>query len=198
MSQDISFDDWMARLQAGDPDAALRVFNRFAERLIALARSRLDAKLRQKVDPEDVLQSAYKSFFVRQAQGQFHLESWDNLWSILTVITLRKCGKWADHFHAEKRDVGVEVGHPVGPDGSRFTWQAVADEPTPLEAAMLADTVELLLKDLEGREREMVVLSLQGEGIPEISVKVGRTRRTVQRVLKRIKEKLQEMQGETR
>ena len=56
MADERSFDDLMARLRAGDADAARSVFERYTERLIALARSRLGKRLRQKVDPEDVLQ----------------------------------------------------------------------------------------------------------------------------------------------
>ena len=52
----------MARLRAGDNAAAAEVFRRFANRLIGLARTHLDARVRQKVDPEDVMQSALKSF----------------------------------------------------------------------------------------------------------------------------------------
>jgi hypothetical protein len=42
------------------------------------------------------------------------------------------------------------------------TWQAVADDPTPCEAAMLAETVQQMLRSLEGKNREIVTLSLQG------------------------------------
>jgi len=54
-----SFAELLARLQAGDDAAATRVFHRYAHRLIARARSRLDARLRAKVDPEDVVQYVF-------------------------------------------------------------------------------------------------------------------------------------------
>src|SRR5580692_11428902 len=98
MSVDPSFDTVMQRLRAGDDEAAADVFRRFADRLIGLARSRLDERLRQKVDPEDVMQSVFKSFFRVQADGKLDLANWDSLWALLTVITLRKCGHRIEYF----------------------------------------------------------------------------------------------------
>src|SRR5437879_8938088 len=80
MPHEHSFDDLMARLRTGDNDAATQVFNRFANRLIELARRQLDPQIRQKLDPEDVLRSVFRSFFAHQTAGQVTgLESWDNL-----------------------------------------------------------------------------------------------------------------------
>src|SRR5947208_1858161 len=109
MTPNDSFHEVMARLRTGDQDAAARVFHQFAQRLIALAQTRLQGRLRQKIDPEDVLQSVYKSFFVRHEKGQWQLDSWDGLWAILTVITLRKCGRWAELFQTERRDLKREI-----------------------------------------------------------------------------------------
>jgi RNA polymerase sigma-70 factor, ECF subfamily len=59
----------MARLRSGDQDAAREVFQRFVGQLIRLARRQFDVVLRRKVDPEDVVQSAYKSFFSLSNSG---------------------------------------------------------------------------------------------------------------------------------
>src|SRR4051812_14113370 len=104
MPDEESFADLMARLRAGDQDAAARVYQHFARRLIGLARSRLDGLMRRKEDPEDVVQSVFRSFFARQAGGQFDLDDWNSLWSLLTVITLRKCGHRVEYFRAARRD----------------------------------------------------------------------------------------------
>jgi RNA polymerase sigma-70 factor (ECF subfamily) len=186
MVPDPSFGDLMARLRASDEEAAKRVFQQFAQRLIALARSRLDDRLRRKVDPEDILQSVFKSFFCRQAQGEFELDSWESLWSLLSVITVRKCGRWRRYFHAERRNLQAEIS----------SWEVFADEPTPEEAAILTETLEQVMRGLEGSEREMVMLSLQGYTVAEISDQVDRTRRTVQRVLQRVRQRLERLQAQ--
>jgi RNA polymerase sigma-70 factor (ECF subfamily) len=192
MGPDDSFDCLMTRLRAGDDDAAAEVFNRFARRLIGLARSRLDHLIRGKVDPEDILQSVYRSFFLRHAAGDFHLDGWDGLWGMLTVITVRKCDYRRKFFRAARRDVEREAT----PRGDGPTFEAATREPTPAEAAELAEIVERLMRELVGREKDILALSLQGYNNVEISAQVRRTERTVQRVLKRVRERLEEMRTE--
>ena len=195
-SPDRSFDDVMARLRAGNQEAATEIFNRFAYRLIALARSRLDSRTRAKLDPEDVIQSVYKSFFVRFAEGQFDLQTWDSLWSLLTVITLRKCGHHTEYFHAACRDVGREATPPPSREDSIASWQAIARDPTPSEAVILAETLEAVMHGLDERERQILALSLQGHTTQEISSQVGRTERTVRRALELIRKRLERMRDQ--
>jgi RNA polymerase sigma-70 factor (ECF subfamily) len=192
MSGQDSFNHLMARLNAGDDAAASRVFHRFAQRLLALARSRLDDALRRKEDPEDVLQSVFRSFFTRQQEGEFDVSSWDSVWRVLTLLTVRKCADRAAYFHAACRDVGREAG-PGASAASKDSWAGLADDPTPSEAAILTDTLEQLMAGLEARDRDIVTLQLQGYTIPEISAQVHRSERTVSRVLERVRKRLGRM-----
>jgi RNA polymerase sigma-70 factor, ECF subfamily len=187
---DDDFAALMKRLRQGDGPAAEEVFRRYAGRLIRLARSRLEGRLRRKVDAEDVAQSALKSFFLRHAEGQYDLQDWDSLWSLLTVITLRKCGRQLERFLAGARDVRREEA-PPDPDGSNSAWQSLARDPTPSEAAILAEAVEQMMRGLpDPTERRILELSLQGFGPREISAEVGRSERTVHRVLSLVRSRL--------
>jgi RNA polymerase sigma-70 factor, ECF subfamily len=192
MTPDPAFADLMERLRTGDGAAASEVFRRFAQRLIGLARSRLDSQLRQKLDPEDVMQSVFRSFFRRQADGGLHAENWDRLWSLLAVITLRKCGHKADFFHAGVRDIRREGSQPTD-HPSPALWEAIAREPRPEEVAMLAETVERLLRSLEPRDRAILERTLQGASVADVSRQVGFSERTVERVLERIRLKLERL-----
>ncbi|HEX8201597.1 MAG TPA: sigma-70 family RNA polymerase sigma factor [Isosphaeraceae bacterium] len=196
MAEDDSFIDLIARLQRGDEDAAAAVFRRYLHRLIALASKQFDGRLRHKADPEDVVQSAFKSFFVRLGDGQFDLADWESLWGLLAVITLRKCYRRRDYLLAERRDVGRELTRPMAEDGSGSRWEFVDHEPTPLEAAILAETVQGLLDRLERPERQIVDLSLQGYTTPEIVAQLNRSQRTVQRVRERAKSYLNRLLAE--
>lgn len=196
MSEGRSFDDAMQRLRAGDQDAAAAVFNRFGGRLIALARTRLDRRVRQKVDPEDVLQSVWKSFFTRHAQGQFDLHDWDGLWALLVVITVRKCGRQGKRFRAGRRNAQRETSPAQGAEGSRGGWELSGDDPTPSQAVALAETVDTLMRRMEARDRDILSLRLQGYTAAEIGARADCTERTVRRVIARVKERLQEMDAE--
>lgn len=198
MSSAGSFDDLMAKLQAGDQEAATRVFHQFACRLIALAGHRLDRHVRAKIGAEDLVQSVFRSFFTRHSAGKFHLDNWGDLWGTLVVITLRKCGRVSQYFHAARRDVQREVEMPAAEEGSAQDWEARAPEPTPAEAALLTEMVEDLMHWLEEDEREMLALRLQGYEIAEISSRVGRTERTVYRVLERVRQRLGRLRNEDR
>jgi RNA polymerase sigma-70 factor (ECF subfamily) len=193
MSTDESFEALMQRLRAGEEAAAAQLFQRFAGRLIALARSRLDKQVRQKLDPEDVLQSVFKSFFSRQRQGDWDLANWDSLWSVLAQMTIRKCGRRAVYYHGQRRDVRRETAPRSDEQDSGFFREALDREPTPEEAAMLADSIEQLLRELEGYHRDIVQLSLQGCSIAQIAAETGVTERSVQRVLKRVRERIEKL-----
>ena len=196
MPPERSFADLMGRLRAGDEDAAAQIFHRVAPQLIALARSRLSPRVRQKVDPEDVLQSVFRSFFTRHADGQLELEGWDSLWGLLTVITLRKCGKQYEHFCAGRRDIHREAAASPSPDGSATGWELAGRDPMPVAAVLLAELVEQLMRPLGRRDRDILSLRLQGYQVVEISSQVGCTERTVQRVLGRIRERLEGLHDE--
>ena len=194
MGTSSSFTDVMARLRTGDQAAARQIFQRFVGRLVRLARDRLGQALRRRVDPEEVVQSAYKSFFLRYGAGKLEVPDWGSLWSLLTVITLRKCVDRVDYHRAQCRDARREVKDHAEEAGSGPWWEAVSREPTPEEAAVLTETVEQLLRDMEERERPMLEMSLQGYTSKEIGERLGVSERTARRVRERVRKQLERMQ----
>lgn len=195
MSPELSLPDLMTRLRQSDPDAARQIFERFAHRLIGLARTHLDSRLRGKVDPEDVMQSVFKSFFRIQRENAVEFSEWDDLWSLLAVITLRKCGHRAAYFKAACRDFRRESMSHAGADEAG--WEAIAREPTPLEAMMLSEAVVEMLRPLDERDRLLASLALQGYTRMEIAEQIGCTERTVYRVLERLRRQLERSTKDT-
>jgi RNA polymerase sigma-70 factor (ECF subfamily) len=172
------------------------VFERFSRRLIGLARGHLDARLQHKVDPEDVVQSAYKSLLLRYGDGALAAEGWDGLWGLLTMITVRKCADRARFHKAERRDLRREAASAAA-DGAPAWVEAIGREPTPDEAVVLAETVEGLLGRLDSEERTMVEMSLQGFSTQEISEQTGRAERSVRRLRERVRKYLERQQTDT-
>lgn len=185
----------LEQLRAGDRGAADAIFQRFARRLVGMARGRLDGRLRQKVDAEDVIQSVFRSFFERSARGEFDFANWEGVWSLLVLLTVRKCGRRTRHFQADRRDARREVaGNGVNSALETYFIEAIADEPTAEEAALLAETTEEVFLGLRGdKEKQIFELSMQGYSIPEISEMVGHYERGVERVRAKIKKRLEGM-----
>jgi RNA polymerase sigma-70 factor (ECF subfamily) len=177
----------MSRFQAGDPQAAEELFHRYSGRLIELARSRLSAKVSRRVDPEDVVQSAYRSFFCGARAGRYALQRSSDVWLLLTRITMHKLLDQVKRHTAEKRSVAAE--QHFGSEDS-LPAVALAREPSPDAALSLVDEVEQLMRSLNPLERRMVELRLQGENLREIAAATARSVPTVRRLLDRVKEQL--------
>ena len=190
-----SFVEFVAKLRGGDDAAAREMFGRFAHQLIALALRHLNTGLRQRVDPEDVVQSAYKSFFVRYQAGDLDIVNWNSLWGLLTLITVRKCAKRAAYHRAECRDAARELSPPRQEEAAPWL-EPLGREPTPLEAAVLGETIEQLFAGLDEHERPVLELSLQGYTTREISEQLGRAERTVRLLREGVRHRLERMREE--
>ena len=152
MSELDSFQRFSDQLQRGYRDGAARVvFSRYVDRLVALARSRLDRQIRQKEDPEDVVQSVFRSFFAHQDAGEFRLTGWDSLWALLAMLAVRKCARRRERWRSKKRAVDREIQVGAACSVSASEWDIIGAEPLPEDAAVLAETLELLLQPLDPR-----------------------------------------------
>lgn len=195
MANEQLFQELMTQLKSGDQDSAGVVFNKYARRLIGLAASRLPAPVRAKEDPEDAVMSAFKSFFNRQKKGEFQPEDWDELTTLLTYLTVCKVDRRIRKYLAGKRDVRRESSAAANDDGETSDFPAAAPDPTPAEAAMVADTVRELMVRLDPTDQEILTLRLQGYTTAEIAAAVGRSERTIFRVLDSIRDHVRKLVG---
>jgi RNA polymerase sigma factor (sigma-70 family) len=161
-----------------DTDRVL--FERYVTRLTALARSRLSPALRRRLDPEDLVMSAFRSFFVGVRAGKWDRDG--DLWSLLAMITLRKAARQARRHRASQRSIHRESSAPDD-------WQ-VADRggPSAEEALVLTEQIESLIEATTGLDREILLLQLRGEEAESIAKSLEVSPRTVRRSLQRIRE----------
>lgn len=180
----------LARWRRGDQAAAALLFQRYAGRLVALARSQLSAKLARHVDPEDVVQSVYRSFFADGREGRYQLERGGDLWQLLVTMTLHKLANQANHLATQKRAVGRERN--FGSEDSLLGIGApkLAGNPSPVDAVALTDQLEQVLRPLDVAQRRIVEMRLQGYNLDEIAAEVCCSLSSVRRVLERIKKQL--------
>ncbi len=178
-----------------DQQTAEELFRRYSDRLIALARTRLSARISSRIDPEDVVQSAYRSFFAGAQNGRYALEQGGDVWLLLVSITLHKLHDQVRRHRAGKR--AVEREQSFSSEDSLLGLESVtlAREPSPVEALSLVDEVEQLMRALGPLERQMVELRLQGGNLRDIAAATKRSMPTVRRVLDRIKDQLRQQYG---
>ncbi len=169
----------------GDAFAADEIFERYAQRLTALARARLSARLASRTEPEDVVMSAWRSFFVGAREGRFALSRSGDLWRLLVEITLHKLYRQARRHTAARRTVSAEQ-----PAETLDIAHLVSAGPTPDEALALADELEAILTDLGTFERRLLELRLQGERLEDIGAELACSERTVRRTMALLRRRL--------
>jgi RNA polymerase sigma-70 factor (ECF subfamily) len=183
----------LARWREGDHQAEEELFSRYTTQLVALARSRLSPKLAGRVDAEDVVQSAYRSFFL--AADRFVIQRSGDLWRLLAKITLRKLCRQAGRHTALRRNVSREtpLGATIGCTG--VPLEVLAREPSPDAAIAVVDELEQVMKGLAPLHRQMVELRLQGYQLKEIAAQTDRSERLIRYVLSQVRDRLTELAG---
>ena len=95
----------LRRFRDGEQDAATQLYVKYGARLQALARSQTSHALASRFDPEDVIQSVFRTFFRRASAGLYDVPEGDELWQLLLVLALNKIRDLATFHRAQKRDV---------------------------------------------------------------------------------------------
>ena len=146
---------------------------------------RISQRLASRVDPEDVVQSVFRTFFVRVKEGRFRIEDQDDLCKLLMRITVHKTLRQVEFHKAAKRNANMEECQ--GEHSQEELLQALDGEPTPEAAASFLDEMEHFLGQLRPEERQILELRLQGHSNDEIAEKLGIYDRKIRRVIERIR-----------
>jgi eukaryotic-like serine/threonine-protein kinase len=175
----------LERYRRGDAQAADELFTRYVGRLTLLARSRLSPALARRTDPEDVVLSAYRSFFIRARDGQLTLARSGDLWRLLVAITLHKLYRQARKQRVERRALAAREL-----ESSWAKRLQLSRDPSPAEAVALADELQAIFRQLDPFARCVLELRLQDRSPAEIAAEVGRSERTIRRTVASIRERL--------
>src|SRR5262245_44359708 len=175
----------LRRFRGGDGDAATQLYLRFAGKLRALAASQASADLQRRVDPDDIVQSVFRTFFRRAAAGQYDVPAGDELWKLFLVIGLNKIRAVAAYHKAAKRDVRQTAG---GAAFDKAVDQTAAADEEALNNLRL--TVEELLAPLPATHRAIIDLRVAGHEVADIARQTSRSKRSVERILQSFRQKL--------
>ncbi len=181
----------LAQFKGGQPDAFTEIYLRYARRLQDLAAAQTSAELARRTEPEEIVQSVFRTFFRRASEGYYDVPAGEDLWKLLLVMALNKIRTAAAYHRAAKRDIRQTSG------GEAFEHaldrQAAADETS---LATLKLVVDEVLETLPESHRKMIELRFEGYEVAEIAERVERSKRSVERVLQDVRKRLADHIGE--
>jgi RNA polymerase sigma-70 factor (ECF subfamily) len=164
------------------------MYLRYAERVHALVVAQSSRDLARRVDAEDLVQSVFRTFFRRAAHGHYNVPDGEEMWKLLLVIALNKV-RAAGAFHrAAKRDIRQTAGGKVLE--LALDSRQARDEGA---LAVLRLVVEELMEGLPGANKRIIELRIEGYEVAEITAKVQRSKRTVERVLQGFRTQLESL-----
>ncbi|MEO1618090.1 MAG: ECF-type sigma factor [Planctomycetota bacterium] len=188
---------WHAKLRDGNSEATTLLWERYFDRMVALAKRKLRHSQRVARDEEDVAMSAFKSFCLGLRQGRFLREDGGaNLWPLLVTLTINKAiDQVRQNTRIKRGGGGAHAGAEAAPVNFQ-TAQEVLDHvasrtPSPDMIAATNDAFDRLFETLDqsgdDQLRDIALASFQGESPQEIAEALGCSSRTVQRKLRTIK-----------
>jgi len=182
----------LRRIRSGSDDAATQLYLRYARRLRAMANANLSKDLTPRVDSEDIVQSVFRTFFRRVAGGEYEIPNGEELWGLLLVIGLNKVRALGSYHRASKRDVLKTIrGESLEGVGK----QVEEDE---TELSILKIAINEVLEELSPVHREILSDRIEGREVAEIASRVGRSKRSVERILQGLLQSLSKLISEER
>ena len=180
---------WIDNLKDGNEAAAESLWQRYFQRMAALARQRLGEGQRRVQDENDIAISVFKSLCERAERGDLAgLAGRDELWRLLATVTLRKVAAQVRDAGRQKRGGGLVRGDSVYAEAGGLE-QVAGTEPTPEFLHQLADEHRRLLDALDDDTlRSIALWKMEGWTGQEIAGKLGITRRSIERKVERIRE----------
>lgn len=171
----------MDQVQSGSEDAAEVLYERYAGRLFGLARGQMSGTVRSLSDPEDIVQSAFRSLFRGVSEGTFQAPEGRSIWNLLAVIAVNKVRRRSSRNRSVQAMTSVSSGDETsGPIDAQ-----AGPSPEQMDTALRES-----LEHLESSDQAIAMLRLQGYQVDEIAEQLGRSVRTIERALQRIREQL--------
>ena len=184
-SADRSDHSLLSGYRAGSQDAAAELYRRYAQRLRGLARAQLSTDLARKVDVDDIVQSVFGSFFRGVNSDLYQVPDGQELWKLLLVIALHKIRSQGRYHQTAKRDARRTIStNEIEPS------VLATDRDDQTNRAFLQMVIEETLASMPAQQRKIVELRMDGLEVMEIAERLGRARRTVERILQQARGKL--------
>lgn len=167
------------------------LWEKYFDRLCRFAEKKIYKRHRRFVDPEDIAGSAMLALLEGVKNGNFHgVKNRDQLWQMAVMIAARKASNKAKFFDRDKRGgkriVGESAINRQGVDQLAAYVDPTNDPAKFVEFEMTCR--ELLLVLPNDNYREIALMRMAGFNNQEIGIKLGCSKRTIERKLIAIRE----------
>jgi RNA polymerase sigma-70 factor (ECF subfamily) len=184
------------RWRAGDEDAATILHERYLGRLLNLVGRHLAGKFNSRLDPDDVVQSVFRSIFRLTREGRFEFEGDSDFWKLLLTMALNKVRNTVRHHQAGKRDPSQESISTSADGVDGYIVNRLSSQPTVQEIVSFTDMLEQILLRLDPDQAALIQYRIEGYTQKEIAEKLNVDDRTVRRMFASIRSRGEELLGD--
>lgn len=183
------------RWLSGDESAATELYERYCQHLRRIISRHVAAKFQRHIDPDDIMQTAFRSYFRRTQRGEFRFDSDAGVWTLLVKIALTKVRLRVRRFSAGKRDVSYEIhdDHAAGTD--HYLIDRISRQPGYMESIVFQRLLEDVLEMLPDELRQVLRMRVEGYTQEEIAEEMGISDRTVRRYVCDIRDIISQRMG---
>jgi RNA polymerase sigma-70 factor (ECF subfamily) len=185
-SEESDLPGFLARIQAGDEDAARELLARYEAEVRLVVRRQLPRLLRSRFDSLDFLQSVWGSFFRRVRSGHGPAEFEDSRHLVAFLARAAKNKVIDEYRRAASRKQDMHREEPLWTEGNR-PKDLPAQIDSPSELAQAREVFGRLRDALPESKRCILELKAEGLSSRDIGERLGISERTVQRVLEELR-----------
>jgi RNA polymerase sigma-70 factor (ECF subfamily) len=182
-----AFAELLSRAREGDQAALAELARLYEPEVRIMARVLIGPALRPYLDSMDLVQSVHRSLLVGLRLDRFDLSGPENLLGLaLTMVRRKVARQWRRH-RRQQRDDGAA---PEAGELADVLATLASTELDPARSAQLNDTLRQVCARLDGDERRVLGLRLQGHSTAEVARLLGLDADVLRVQLSRLRQRL--------
>jgi RNA polymerase sigma-70 factor (ECF subfamily) len=177
----------LARARQGDPGAVAELARQYEPEVRLIAHVRLGRALRPYLDTVDLVQSVHRTLALGLREKKFDISSPDKLVALALTLVRRKIAR---HWRRLQRQQRLSKG-PTEPGNLPQLLTALSSpQADPAHEAQFQEAVGRLCSSLDGVERRLMELRLQGYSTAEVARELGEDADVLRVRLSRLRQRL--------
>jgi RNA polymerase sigma-70 factor (ECF subfamily) len=191
MDAEGSFLELIARVRAGDEQAAAELVRRYEPEIRRAVRVRLtDPRLRRVLDSVDICQSVLGNFFQRAADGQFEMEKPEQVLHLLLTMARNKLLDKVREQQAECRDV-----RRMQPADSDIIGEVPGTDETPSRILANRELLEQIHSHMSAEDRYLAEQRALGRDWADLAAECGKSPDALRKQLARTMSRVAKQMG---